>query len=214
MTSTAHHKTPYPLEWPTGWKRTPDNDRTEGKYRYMKARATGNGRQITIHQAQQGLYAELERLGAERLIISSNLVRNLDGTIRSNQRTPDDPGIAIYFKWNGKNMTMAMDDFIEPECNVRRLALAIQAMRDLARNGGGTMMERAFTGFAALPAPITGTEPWYSVLNISPDATVPEIKTRYRSMAKQLHSDTGGEDIRMAALNVARDQALKQGRDQ
>ncbi|CAM3776660.1 J domain-containing protein [Litorimonas haliclonae] len=195
----------YPLSWPTAWPRTSEHEREEGRYKYRT-----NSGFLSMYKAQSGLYSELERLGVESVIVSSNLVRNLDGSIRSGQRRPEDPGIAIYFKWNGKDMVMAMDDFIEPECNVRRLTLAIKAMRDLERNGGGTMMEKAFTGFAALPAPMSGGGDWRAVLNFRFDEypSGEEIRTRFKSMAKQHHSDKGGNDVDMAALIQARDAAL------
>lgn len=197
MTASA-----FPLDWPAGWPRTPKNERQDGKYKYR----TGSGF-LTMARAQQGLYEELERLGATTLVVSSNLARRLDGGIRSRQATPEDPGVAIYFDLNDKPMSMAMDDFNEPECNVRRLALAIKAMRDLERNGGGTMMERAFSGFSALPAPVQMGEHWSVTLNVPMDCTENEAKASYRRMARQYHPDRpeANEDdlVKMQAINIA-----------
>ena len=198
----------YPLDWPSGWPRT--QQREEGRWKYMKGSGHNNRSRLTMAQAQKGLYGELDRFGVTDLIVSSNLKQNLDGSIKSGQRQPEDPGIAIYFDWCGKSMVMAMDDFIEPECNVRRLTLAIEAMRALERNGGGTMLERAFTGFTALPAPMTSGADWRVVLNFKFDEypNRDEINKRFKSMAKQHHSDKGGDDKNMATLNEARRAAL------
>ena len=48
---------------------------------------------------------------------------------------------------------MAMDRFTSVAGNLRSLTLAIEAMRQLNRHGGGTMMERAFAGFVAIAPP-------------------------------------------------------------
>jgi hypothetical protein len=52
-------------------------------------------------------------------------------------------------------MTMACDRFDNAAANMRSLGLAIEAMRQLERHGGGAMMEKAFSGFVALPPPIS-----------------------------------------------------------
>jgi hypothetical protein len=70
-------------------------------------------------------------------------------------RQVGDLGLAIYFVLNGRPLAMACDCFDIAAANMRLPGLAIEAMRRLERHGGGAMMERAFSGFAALPpAPI------------------------------------------------------------
>ena len=197
----------YPLDWPQGWERTPSHERAAGRYKYM--RGSGSGKKpLTMHVAQKLLHDELRKLGGEHLVVSSNLVKNLDGSIRSGQRAPEDPGIAIFFLLDGKAQTMAMDDFTEPESNVRRLALALGHLRGLKRDGGARMMERAFSGFNSLPAPISGGQPYYVTLNVSSDASLAECKAARNRLARQYHSDKGeGSDGKMTAINVAYDQA-------
>jgi hypothetical protein len=84
---------------------------------------------------------------------------------------------------------------------MRSLTLAIEAMRQLERHGGGTMMERAFTGFAAI-APPDWKKPWREVFGVKPDWQG-DITALYREKAKNRHPDTGGSDSLMAELNVA-----------
>ena len=64
------------------------------------------------------------------------------------------------------------------------------------------MIERAFSGFVALPAPKAPHE----VLGVEPNATGAEIDAAYRRKAKALHPDVpGGVQNAMAELNVTRD---------
>jgi hypothetical protein len=51
---------------------------------------------------------------------------------------------------------------------------------------------------------------WSVVLGLPPTASKVEINKAYRAKAKLAHADTGGNDIAMTRLNVARDQALKE----
>ena len=57
---------------------------------------------------------------------------------------------------------MARDAYKTVAGNMRSLTLAIEAMRQLERHGGSTMMERAFQGFAAI-APPDWKKPWREV---------------------------------------------------
>ena len=69
------------------------------------------------------------------------------------------------------------------------------------------MVEQAFTGFVALPAP---KSPW-DVLGVPRGASQDEIDAAYRQRAKTAHPDAGGSSDAMQALNEAREAALKGG---
>jgi hypothetical protein len=112
--------------------------------------------------------------------------------------------VAVYFQLSGKPMVMACDMHQRAEENMRSITLAVQAMRQLKRHGGGMMMERAFAGFAALPPP---TSCW-DVLGVRPNAPRSEVERAFRERAKVAHPDMGGSAAEMAALNAARDRAL------
>ena len=129
----------YPLHWPEGWPHT-----DVGK------RKKSSSFKVNVGKAIEELYRELEQLGAKDIVLSSNLTLNALHRPYSKQRQPDDPGIAVYFTLNKKPTVMARDGFADWRDNIRSLGLAVEAIRALRRHGGAHMMDRAFTGFAAL----------------------------------------------------------------
>ncbi len=144
----------FPLQWPQGWPRTPSGKQERG-WQFKQSRTDGGyGKAlVTFAKARDLLYEELKRLGATNVVVSSNHKPDRYGIPTESKRNVGDEGIAIYFGLKGKPMAMACDRFDNAAANMRSLGLAIDAMRQLERHGGGTMMERAFTGFAALTAP-------------------------------------------------------------
>lgn len=85
------------------------------------------------------------------------------------------------------------------------LALAKQSADRIERWGSTDLLDRAFTGFAALPA---GRSCW-DVLGIPPGSPPEKVDAAYRALAKSLHPDAGGSDDEMAALNRAREEAKR-----
>lgn len=211
----------YPLRWPDGWPRTPSHKRQSGNQFGRMVQRDGQSwrrrTKLSPGAAQGGLIDELRRLGAKSVVISSNVPLRLDGLMRADaaDRHYDDPGVAVYFSLNHRPMVMAQDAYAGVAENMRRLTLAIEAMRALERHGGGTMMNRAFDGFSALPPP-SGAKPrreWWEVLRYArrPDLDMiqdVDIDARYRAAAKKAHPDAGGSDEAMAELNAARDEAM------
>ncbi|CAN7339878.1 hypothetical protein LJR074_001930 [Acidovorax sp. LjRoot74] len=212
MTITA-----YPLTWPTGWKRTPQGQRTHGRFGVAKTTPGGwksHSSELPVSQATTRLLNELARMGAPHadIILSTNLVLRLDGLPRSGQAAPSDPGAAVYWRdpYNGQPRSMAIDQYTRVEQNIAALAATIEAMRAIERHGGAVVMERAFTGFAALPAPATGRD-WQVVLDLMdmPEPTADDVRKAYRRLAAVHHPDRGGDPAKMAELNQARDEALR-----
>lgn len=214
----------YPLTWPQGWPRTPEGKRgADNRFGSMAVQHGNTWRsrgRITPDVARKSLRQELGRLGARNVVISTNIPVRQDGEMHAGMadRKVADPGIAVYFSLKGKQMVMAQDAYVSIAGNMRSLALAIEAMRALERHGGGTMMERAFGGFAALPGP-EGSKPkrpWYIVLNYGEsdearaDLSVEEIEARYRTLAKRRHPDAeGGSTEAFQELTEARDEAVR-----
>ena len=188
--------TAFPLSWPANTKRT---DRPQ-KSRF----------DISFTGARSALITELRLIGAKQPILSTNIELKLDGQPYARPPMNNEAGVAVYFTWKDRQMTFACDKWDAVEDNIQAIVKTINAIRGIDRWGSSDMIERAFSGFSGLPAPMTSGAPWRSVLNFEQNEypTDATIKERYRSMAKQHHSDAGGNDTQMAALNVARDQAL------
>ena len=141
-------------------------------------------------------------MGGRLPVISANLTLRNDGLPYANQRQPDDPGVALYFERRGKQLVFACDRWAKVEHNMRAIVLTIEALRGIERWGSADMMDQAFTGFQALPAP----ERWWQVLGVTESASAGEIDVAYRRLAREAHPDRGGSDAAMARLNAAREE--------
>lgn len=169
----------------------------------------------TMERAQQFLHEEIKRLGARDLVVSSNIPVRKDGLFYTDwmNRRIDDPGVAIYFKYKGKDVAMCCDQYLKIWENVYALGKSIEAMRALERYGVSEFLERAFTGFAELPPIVSQTQKteqtiWEILgLNGKP-LTLEDVKAAYREKAKVLHPDmpTGDAD-KFRELNSAYEQA-------
>ncbi|MBI4002762.1 MAG: J domain-containing protein [Nitrospira defluvii] len=186
--------TKFPLSWPTGWKRT-------DRYRRADASFSKAGRPLSVYDGTTRLLGELRRFGVREsdVIISTNVKLRLDGLPLSNQSEPADCGAAVYWKKSGKNQVMATDRYTKVADNLAALASTLEAMRAIERHGGAVILERAFLGFTALPAP----KPWHEVLGVQPFTTLHFAKVRYRELATECHPDKGGDPERMAEINRA-----------
>lgn len=192
----------FPLQWPEGWPRTSSHKRESDR------RFAGSVYGLNMGRARDQLIAEIERMGARNVVLSTNVALRGDGLPYAQQRRIDDPGVAIYFTLKGRTLAMAQDRFVSVAGNLRSLGLAIEAMRQLERHGGGHMMERAFTGFAALTPP-SWKKPWREVFGIKSDWRG-DIRALYREKAKLRHPDSGGNDTLMAELNIAYEEAKRE----
>lgn len=196
--------TRYPLQWPEGWKRTQS-------YQRKTATFSRQGKSLTVFDGVQRVLDELQRLGVHQddVIVSTNLQTRLDGLPRSNQGRPGDPGVCVYWKPAKSPMRcMAIDRYNEVQDNLAAVAATLEAMRSIERHGGAAILDRAFTGFAALPAPVGGKRDWWTVLELQSTASQAEIREAFNRLAREHHPDRGGSDERMAEIIRARDEAL------
>ena len=143
-------------------------------------------------------------------IISTNVEPTLAGRPRSNQAQPQDPGVAVYWRKDSKDThkVMAVDRYTSVEQNLAAIAATLEAMRAIERHGGAVILERAFTGFLALPEPNT----WRAVMGWQPGHApeLAQVRTRYRMLAQERHPDRGGSDAQMVELNWAMAEAEKE----
>lgn len=194
--------TAYPLAWPAGWPRTPSAARTSARFvrKATQNHRRGDGssysstynQQLSVADAVKRLLAELAKMDIsdDDLLISTNLQLRLDGLPRSDQREPTDPGVAVYWternKRNQPPRCMAIDRYDRVADNIAAVAATLDAMRAIERHGGAVVLERAFSGFTALPAPDVCS--WRDVL----DPSDPEGS--YRRLRSQHHPDRPGGD--------------------
>lgn len=195
----------YPLAWPTGWKRTPAEQRKAAAFgRASRARkenepGTGAwipGRALTITEGNNRVLDQLRRMHVQEgdSVISTNLRLNLDGTPTSKQAEPTDPGVAVYWRdaaTEGGHHVMAIDIYSRVADNLAAVAASFEAMRSLERHGGARVMERAFTGFKALPAPgQTAGSSWRDILNVPQgDQRLTTAEAQYKVLRSRYHPD-------------------------
>ena len=183
----------FPLCWPANWKRTPAHLRQPSRFR------------LSLDDVRKNLHYEIDMLGAVRLIISTNMPLRRDGEFYAGAKPPDDPGVAVYFIYKKKEMCFASDLHPMVRENLNAIAKTINALRGIERWGASDMMERAFTGFAALPA-----ASWHTTLELDRNATREQVEAAFRRLAMLHHPDRGGDTARMAEINKAREEALKE----
>lgn len=180
----------YPLHWPLGARRT--------------ASPHGSQFKTSLPQALRNVQDELRRFGKDTgcpvsaVVISSNVTLGAE--------RPADPGIAVYFRWDGMDACIAVDKYTRVECNLQAIAKVIEAERAKARHGGLNIVRATFRGFTALPPP-KGPDgqlaaPWWVVLGL-PSAREPlsAAEDAYRRLVKETHPDRAGGDAgRFAAV--------------
>lgn len=184
---------PFPLSWPRGQARSP----------YQRSAAfRHHGAAVPLAVAIRRLQAELDRLGAGNVVLTSDWPRNLDGSFSGRAPALTDPAVAAHFVAFGKATVLACDRWDRLPDNIAAIAAHIEALRGMDRWGVGSI-EQAFAGYQALPAP----EQWWQVLGCTQTTPLAQIEAVYRQLARKAHPDQGGTDAAMARLNAALAQA-------
>lgn len=190
----------YPLQWPAGRTRTEAHKREWGRFKGLPG-------DIAV-----GLRDEIQRMGGRQAVISTNRPVRRDGLPYASAKEPDDPGVAVYFERNGDRVCFACDQYDRVWKNMRAIQKTIEAMRGIERWGSKEMLDRAFTGFAALPPPDAPIEapgpnalprPWNDVLGVAANAPWSEIRSAYRERMRE------ASDAEKTSINLAYDQAKK-----
>lgn len=200
--------TNFPLAWPLNQART---NRAERKHAAFTKRHNRFGayygpvRKHPVAESAPELEAEIKRMGGRDMIISSNLKVKANGLPYSNQKTPDDPGIAVYFKWRKRDLVFACDKWLTVEDNLWAIVKHIEALRGQERWGVGSL-DQAFAGYAALPDP--NARKWFEVLGVDETANNATVRAAYIRLAKQYHPDAGGDAAMFDQVQKAYDLAM------
>ncbi len=159
----------YPLAWPAGQPRTPEEKRTRANFHGHTVHASTykdseghervsthkRSRPLTVAEALRRLKEELRRLDAVNITISTNVELRGDGEPWSGRKEPVDPGVAVYFalRENGALMPVCFpcDAFTRVPDNLAAVAGHIAALRAQERYKVGTRAQ-VYAGFKALPA--------------------------------------------------------------
>ena len=208
----------FPLTWPAGWKRTEPHRRQRGKFhttRYVSSDGGGGyskKAELSVADAIERVGASIRRMGGRQLVISSNVGLRRDGMPLSGQKRPQDPGVAVY--WNAKDgaaRCIAVDQYEWLEHNLAAISGTLEALRAVERYGGAAILERAFTGFQALPPPMD-LRSWRQVLGFEEAQAVGETMLRgaYMRARSAAHPDNGGEPGEFDAVQKAYDQAKRE----
>lgn len=193
----------FPLYWPEGQPRT--KHRTSASFK------------VELVQARDELMHSLKLLGAKNVILSSNIPIRTDGLPRAGLPEPTDPGVAAYFDrrvgsdYNAplRPFVIACDAYSKVRWNVRAVGGTVEALRAIQRYGATSMLEQAFTGFAALPPAHVAPKAWWEVLELDPDASPDAVRQRVRELAAVHHPDRGGDPKRMVEINQAHERFLR-----
>jgi len=199
----------YPLTWPPHRPRTKYRKRA-AFHRKIERRSESSGSlyydtaSLTVEDAQSRTRKQLTMLGASNVVISSNLRLRQDGLPYSQQRQPDDPGIAVYFQLKKQPHCLSCDTWDRAADNLAAVAKYVEAMRGQIRWGVGDIAAM-FAGFKALPGAIITpqamtVEEAAEFLGGSNHPSVATVlmrdaetfKETYRSRAKELHPDANG----------------------
>lgn len=161
------------------------------------------------------LEKELRYLGCKRLIVQCDcpprMIRQ-DGLPRSDARMG--PGIILSFDSRHGQLSYPCDTFKHWDCNIRAIALALQALRAVDRYGVTKRAEQ-YRGWQPLPSPAdhgfnkaTAFEFLFQAAGIKPPEEGEDVDMDYviRQAQIRTHPDRGGDADRfkrvMAAVEI------------
>lgn len=128
----------YPLAWPAGAARTD-----------VRARAPYRG-SLSVAVSELGdslrLFAGDTGLPILGVVISSNVSLGV--------RRPTDPGVALWFAWDGALRCIAVDHYDRVEGNVHAVFEIIEARRRDMAQAGLSAVRAALAGFSVSAAPV------------------------------------------------------------
>lgn len=183
----------YPLHWPQGVPRAKSRESGRLKTSYDTALAN-------VVASLNGFARESGRKITDA-VLSSNMSL-LD-------KHPPDPGVAVWFTWDGLSVAIPIDRYDTPAKNLQAVHHIIESRRTELRHGTLHLVRATFQGFKALPAP--AGKHWRDILDLRgfPYVDKATIEKAYRSRASLAHPDkVGGSTDLMAELNAARATAL------
>lgn len=185
--------TAFPLSWPEGFPRATRRD--TGKFKTSLAGALEN-----VRTSLRLFGTDAGRAVAE-VVMSSNVTLGV--------AKPADPGVAVWFIWDGEQRCIPVDRYSTVEANLQAIHHIVEARRVELRHGTLALVRASFKGFTpALLPPKART--WRDVFGAVGPYTAEMVEMRFRELARTRHPDAGGSSEAMAELNTARSEALRE----
>lgn len=192
---------PFPLLWPEKFPRRAEYQRQAGTFKVTLPAALKNV------EHSLALFAKDSGKKLEDLSITSNYTLGA--------QNPKDPGVAVWFVWDGMQVSIAVDRYTKIEANLQAIHHIIEARRVELRHGTLALVRATLTGFIALPAPAGGPakRTWRQVMNFTSElVSLDLLEQRYRLLASQRHPDKGGSNEAFSELGAAYAEAKKEVR--
>jgi hypothetical protein len=187
-------QSPYPLIWPENVPRS--KARVKSSFRTeLKAAVSNVRKSLELFAADSG-----KRIGD--LVVTSD-VAGILGDI------PKDPGVALWFEWDGAVRCIAVDRYESVKDNLQAIHHVIEARRTELRHAGIEMTRTTFRGFTAALPPPKG-ESWWDVLGLERETDDDAVINAFYKAAARLYA---ADQARMQRINVARDTGLKLARE-
>jgi hypothetical protein len=194
MSKQFAQKNSYPLQWPSN---IPQAKRTQSS-RFDS----------TLFQALENVEHSLELLANDSGKKIGNIVFSSNVTL--GDLNPDDSGVCVYFNWNGADLCIPVDRYDKVQDNLQAIYHILEADRTKLRHGGLEFVMAEKQGKTNLISDGSDKN-WRDVLGFdNGKISMSQVKKRYRELAKQHHSDRGGNDTTMAAINRAWEEAKKE----
>lgn len=193
----------YPDQWPRG--RAKEGGLKQAAWKHY-------GKRLNFDQAVSRLAEQVTLVTKPgrnwrmtELTLGTNFELRIDGRPRRDRGYPFDTAVTFFFELDGQPHVLACDRWNRIEDNIAAIAAHIEALRGQER-WGVSDLKQAFAGHVALPAPApSGSEPWWQVLGVRPDATDSEIDQAWRDKMRTAHPDRpGGSEAAAQRLNNAR----------
>lgn len=189
----------FPLQWPQGFPRW-----TRGRGN-SSFRTDFEGALRNVRKSLEA-FAKDSGKAIAAPVLSSNI--DFNPLTEGRETRPADPGVAVWFTWDGLQVCIAVDRYAKPAENLQAIHHIIEARRTELRHGTLALVRATFTGFKALPAP--EGKHWTDILQVTRNSSRDAIESNFKRLAKDRHPDAGGSADAMAELNHARENALKE----
>lgn len=202
MQTSLNLPPPYPLAWPEGRPRTPDQKRVKGSYTAHTYTAAAMTVEREIVRWQQ--------VGRRERIVDWQLTALHMGRTRTDNI---EPGASLWFVLGGEKITaganlmvLACDRYTELPQNVRALSLTMERLRLVAEVGAYSLVA-AVEGARALPPPERKID-WRATFGLAAGAPVSlrTVQAVYRAMA----IEAGEGSDQLITLNAAIEAARKE----